>query len=60
MNYTIDTLWILLDHLIDDIQNHCIDYDSQITFYKEKASSLYMFQSSLYYTLFSTVYHKNN
>ena len=21
MNYTIDTLWVLLEHLIDDIQN---------------------------------------
>ena len=36
MNYTIDTLWVLLEHLIDDIQNHCIDYDSQITFTRKK------------------------
>ena len=32
MNYTIDTLWVLLEHLIDDIQNRCIEYDSQIIF----------------------------
>ena len=36
MNYTIDTLWVLLEHLIDDIQNHCIEYDSQITFTRKK------------------------
>ena len=36
MNYTIDTLWVLLEHLIDDIQNHCIDYVSQITFTRKK------------------------
>ena len=36
MNYTIDTLWVLLEHLIDDIQNRCIDYDSQITFTRKK------------------------
>ena len=36
MNYTVDTLWLLLEHLIDDIQNHYIDYDSQITFTKKK------------------------
>ena len=24
MNYTIDTLWVLLEHLIDDIQTCCI------------------------------------
>ena len=36
MNYTIDTLWVLLEHLIDDIQNRCIEYDSQITFTRKK------------------------
>ena len=36
MNYTIDTLWVLLEHLIDDIQNQCINYDSQITFTRKK------------------------
>ena len=36
MNYTVDTLRVLLEHLIDDIQNHCIEYDSQITFTRKK------------------------
>ena len=36
MNYTIDTLWVLLKHLINDIQDRCIDYDSQITFTRKK------------------------
>ena len=36
MNYTINTLWVLLEHLIDDIQNRCIEYDSQITFTRKK------------------------
>ena len=60
MNYTVDTLWVLLEHLIDDIQNGCIEFDSQITFTRKKASLLYTFQSSLHCILFSTVYHKNN
>ena len=58
MNYTVDTLWVLLGHLIDDIQNHCIEYDSQITFTKKKFPYYIRFQGSLHCTFFSTVYYK--
>ena len=51
MNYTIDTLWVLLEHLIDHIQNCCIDYDSQITFTREKASSFITLLDVLYVQL---------
>ena len=36
MNCGIDTLWVLLEHLINDLQDRCIEYDSQITFTRKK------------------------